>query len=203
MWQLIFLPGIGEEFPYLRTLRISGDSVKFVERRSFTNMNQLRELQMSNMPIELLPADLLIDLPNLEIVKMVDFKIEKIPEKIFVNQRKLKELNLRFNKLTVLEKDLFEFNLKLEKVYLTGNKLEQVFVDFTKLTAIKLIDLIGNDCTSQSYDEHDSDGIHYFQNVIISCCGAKASASARIRNGCSSREEIASRGNNNRENMFA
>lgn len=72
------LPGIGEAFPYLETLYVSGKSVKLVQRRDFANMRQLTVLSLG-LSIEFLPDDLLTDLPKLTEIKLNSCGIDKIP----------------------------------------------------------------------------------------------------------------------------
>lgn len=164
------LPGIGEVFSNLKILRISGLSIRFVERRDFNHMKQLTILGMDGLSLDFLSDDLIIDLPNLLKLEMTSCRIDKLPEKIFAIQTKLRWLYLDRNSLTVLDKDLFKFNLNLEAVYLEGNNLMQIFVDFTKLTEMVRVDLTNNDCMSRSYERVEQDRIETLQNATISCC---------------------------------
>lgn len=166
--------GIGKTFTNLAELFISGESVKFEERKDFASMSQLTKLSMKELSIDFLPDGLLNDLPNLKWVSMESCKTDKVPKKLFVNQKRLELLSFFGNSLTVLEKDLFEFNLRLKYVDFFGNNLERIFVDFLKLTAIDWIDLRDSECLSRYYDDFYGDQIESLQNAVISCCGAKA-----------------------------
>lgn len=167
------LTGIGETFPNLESLTILGESVKLIQRQDFANMKQLTALDLYGLSIEFLSVDLLTDLPNLTEIKMKSCKLDKIPEKLFENQRDLKTLDLDDNRIEVLEKDLFKFNLKLKWVYVDKNNLKQIFVDFSKLTAITRINFVGSDhCMSRVYRTSRGDQMDVWQNAVTSCCGA-------------------------------
>lgn len=167
--------GIGKAFTNLEILNIYGQSIEFVERRDFENMNQLTALVLAELKIDFLPDDLLTDLPNLESIRMSNSKIENIPEKMFANQAKLKSLSLGGNSITVLKKDLFRFNPNLEELNLNGNNLMKIFVDFTELGAIVTIHVEDNKCISRDYSKNKRNRIESLQNAVTSCCKASAS----------------------------
>lgn len=169
------LQGIGEEFPNLESLQILGQLVKFVKRQDFVNLRQLIMLKLFGLSIDLLPDDLLTDLPNLENIVMSSCKISELPEKIFANQGKLKRLVLLRNSLTILEKDLFKFNLELEYIDVEENNLVQIFVDFKGLPKILSIFLRKNTCMSKYYQKSSHYRIEIFQNFVTRCCGAGSS----------------------------
>lgn len=165
------LPGIGEAFTNLLKLFIQGESIKFVERKYFTNMTQLVELGLHGRLIEFVPEDLLVDLPSLMEFGITYSQIEKIPERFFANQTKLKTLWLGYNQLKVLERDLFNSNLELNFIDVSYNKLQRISADFTRLKAIKLIGIFRNECMSQIWQRNDGKLVEMFQDEVERCCG--------------------------------
>lgn len=91
-----------------------------------------------------------------------------------MNMVKLEEINLSENDLTHLDKDLFAKNLKLIKVNLEQNRLNEIEVDFTKLSSLKLVDLTRNKCVDTKYGGLESDST--MKNVT--------ELQALIRNNC-------------------
>lgn len=174
--------GIGAEFQNIEKLHIYGESIEFVERRNFADMTQLSSLSLIQLSTKFLPADLLRDLPNLERVDFEDCKLEKIPEKLFSNQSKLYYVKLDGNKLEVLDKDLFEFNLRLIAISLRNNNLKKIFVDFTRLPALRLVDLVGNACLKRYWSKKEMISLEAYQQDIRTCCGEMRS---RIDPKCS------------------
>lgn len=175
-------PGIGAEFPNMEKLHIYGESIEFVERRNFAGMTQLSSLFLIELSTKFLPADLLGDLPNLENVCFEDCKLEKIPEKLFSIQSKLIYVKLDGNRLEVLDKDLFEFNMRLINVSLRNNNLKKIFVDFTRLPALRLVDLVGNACLKRYWSKKELISLEAYQQDIRTCCGESQS---RIDPKCS------------------
>lgn len=147
--------------------------IKSVERRAFANMTRLTLLTMEGMSLDLLPENLLADLPNLERVYFINCKIENIPEKFFSYQKNMKKLILSENSIMVLHKGLFESSLKLQELDLTGNSLKSIYVDFTKLRAIERIFLIGNSCLDLLWERVIEKSIGKFQLEVRSRCTAQ------------------------------
>lgn len=167
---------MGEAIPNLSILSIGFFTIKFVERRDFANMSQLIVLELHNFVTDFLPDDLLADLPNLKKIVMKSSRIEKIPEKLLINQKNLKYLSFRGNQIKILEKDSFKYNLKLEEISLELNFFKQIFVDFTKLPALKLLNPGGISCIQGAYlTAVGGEQIETLQNFITNCCGAKTS----------------------------
>lgn len=163
-------PGIGDEFSNLKKLYIYGESIKYVVRYDFANMSQLTNLYLLELSIQFLQEDLLSDLPNLEHIVVSFCKIERIPEKSLSNQRKLKWLDLSSNKLKVLDKDLFKFNLGLVYIDLRNNNLQKIFVDFTRLSALTGVDLLGNACLKRYWSKEEMTSLEAYQQDIRTCC---------------------------------
>lgn len=127
-------------------------------------------LTISEASVDFLPDDVLADLPNLTKFLIGECPhLDRLPKKFLINERKLKVLAASFNGLKILQRDLFKTNLKLEELYLNGNNLKKIYVDFTRLTALKIIDLNLNKCISQKW-ETKKESIQLFQDKINRQC---------------------------------
>jgi Leucine-rich repeat (LRR) protein len=140
------LSGIGETFSNLKTLLITEQPIKFVERSDFAGLTQLEYLELSWNQIEFLPEDVFWDLPNLEELYLFDNKIKKLPVNIFKSLKKLKTIWLSSNKIDHLPKDLFVNNLEIEWILADYNPLKVIDVNFTKLKNLRQLYLGNANC---------------------------------------------------------
>lgn len=145
-----FAVGIGEEFPNLQKLGLFGD-IKFLTRQGFSSMSKLEEILMNNIPIEFLPGDLLMDLPELRMIWITN------------------------THLAVVENGLFRNNFKIKTIRIVACKLKQIQVDFSRLSLLSEVYLMGNECISWPF--HHS--FQQAQDKINRCCDGSKSTLPR------------------------
>lgn len=110
----VIVNGIGEAFPNLKALKIKSENrVLNVERRHFSQMPNLENLNLSNNRIKVIAEDAFHDLTNLKVLNLRDCEIEIFSDLFFQHLTDLRQLNLGGNFISSQNafKDLV--NLKL------------------------------------------------------------------------------------------
>ena len=136
--------GIGNVFKKLISFDVSSSNVKFIDKICFEKMENLKFLRLSHNEIEDLPGNVFEGLSNLEHLDLSRNKIKKLPVEIFAKNVNLKYLKLSENQLEELDDGIFVNNMELKKIFVNGNKLRKVSVDFTSVSGLTFLDLIGN-----------------------------------------------------------
>lgn len=165
--------GIGNVFRKLISFDASSSNVKFVDKNCFEKMEKVKFLRMSHNEIEELPKDVFEGLPALQHLDLSKNKIRNLSGDIFERNSVLKYIKLSENQLEVLDAGLFANNVNLKKIFLNGNKLRKIKVDFTILSDLSFLDLIGNfgKCNFR-FDKKTSDNfdLQNIQNTVESGC---------------------------------
>ncbi|XP_070501584.1 leucine-rich repeat-containing protein 15-like [Chironomus tepperi] len=165
--------GIGNVFKKLISFDVSSSSVKFFDKICFEKMEKVKFLRMSHNEIEELPGDVFEGLTNLQHLDMSRNKIKNLPSEIFAKNLNLKYVKLSENQLEVLDAGVFANNVNLRKIFLSGNKLRKISVDFTILSDLSFLDLLGNagKCNFR-FDRKSGDSfdLQNIQNTVDSDC---------------------------------
>lgn len=169
---LNFLPnGIGELFPILSLLSMGSSKVKFIARKNFKNMKNLKILHLFDNEIEEIPKDTFHDLEGLETLNLYDNKIASLHPDTFLNLRSLDSLRLSHNRIQVIDKNLLRDNVNLKHLDFYGNNIQKIFVDFTGVGRLVNIDLLGNSCINSRLVYDGTYGqLQKFQETVRAQC---------------------------------
>jgi Leucine-rich repeat (LRR) protein len=188
------ISGIGEHFFNLEELVMDTNHLKFIKAEDFSNMTNLKRMNLGYNSLKIDNENVFEKLKNLEELKLHVCKLFKLPSKIFSHHRNLKTILLFGNYLTHLERSLFINNLNLEYVDLNKNKLKQIDVDFTNFPKIKKVNLENNICINEFYDVENPknstvSSVQELQQIISrNCTKNKPSILQSSKFSCSSRQ---------------
>lgn len=171
--------GIGDGFPNLEGLYIATQTIQFIERDNFVNLEQLSKLGLQSNKIEYLPKDVFYDLVNLKELFLNNNRIKKLPEQVFGNLRRVERIYLNSNKIEFLPRNLFTNNDELYSIYIYENVLKIVDVDFTKVAKLEILDLLNANCIN--FDGVGKSKIVEVQQIISQNCTASAARKNRLK----------------------
>ncbi|KAJ0170778.1 hypothetical protein K1T71_013550 [Dendrolimus kikuchii] len=111
------------------------------------NLKTMIHLMLSSNQISELPENTFIQLDNLEILNVAHNVIKRIENRVLQPLKKLKMIVLRHNLLNNIPENLFTDMKNLGNIDLSYNKLEYVTVNAFRGTALKNLNLAGNQLT--------------------------------------------------------
>ncbi|KAG4070568.1 hypothetical protein HA402_011955 [Bradysia odoriphaga] len=171
---LEYIPyGIGKKFKSLKWLIVGGPTVKNMglkglHRSNFENMD-LNLLNVMNNDIEIVDEDSLRDLLNLTTFLIRANKLKNLGKDTFEKNTKLQFFNADYNQLEYLHQDLFRNTALLKSVSLRDNRLKLIYVDFTRLGSIALVDLRGNACMNRILDYYNNNKTEFQSHINQQC----------------------------------
>ena len=125
---------------------------------SFSNISNLRDLQISNNSIETLSVSAFKGLDNLYQLCISHNSLSLLPPELFRDLEKIHTLDLSFNKLTVLEKSLFSSLFNMENLDLSHNKIRDLYPNIFRVNInLSKIDI--------SYNNLSNLHTHIFKNL--------------------------------------
>lgn len=135
---------IGAKFPKLETFEVTSTDLTFIKRSDFLSMETLKELNLANNKIELVPSDTFNNLTSLEILLLYNNKIASLQLHTLDNLKYLREFHADMNKIERLGKDFFKNNKAIERISLNDNGLKSVNENFTSFPKLEFVDLRRN-----------------------------------------------------------
>lgn len=169
--ELVYVPnGLGDVFPNLEEIILTGCKIKFIKRKNFSNMKKVTFIQLYSNVIETIPADAFNDLSSLQTLHLFRNQIKAIPAAVFGSLVNLKEVSFGYNPIDTLETTTFNTNTKLENIFAKNAKLKSIKFDFTKLKNIAKIDFTENVCIDAAFNKGNST-IAEFQLTVNKKCG--------------------------------
>lgn len=135
---------LSETFPYLKHLRITGSTLKYISRSDLEDMQVLEQLRLHKMPLDSLPEDVFWDLQLLKDLEVKHTMIEELPTELFKRSKQLIRLDLSENQLTHVDGELFKYSQNLQFLTLTKNPLKLLPSNFGwNLPNLRLLQLDG------------------------------------------------------------
>lgn len=168
-----YLPnGLGKMFPRLQRFYVASSRLKFIARKNFIGLNQLKSLDLRFNELESIPSDAFLDLFNLEVLTISGNLIKKLPLNAFVSLMDLRYFDASDNEIKAFDDEIFSQSLKLEEILLENNKIKKIKSRFYKFRDIGFIDLRYNECIDSFFlrDHPDYPLIFEFQHEIDSNC---------------------------------
>lgn len=121
-----------------------------------TTFDGLKQLQRLNMKGSLgrIEYDAFTEMPQLKELNVSDCGIFEISMDAFLGVKDLRVIDLSNNKLTALPPGLFDEQKQLQEIYLQNNRLTEVPKKFFSIAPLKLVRLTGNPwiCTCEMSD---------------------------------------------------
>lgn len=166
--KLWHVPAIFDEYPLLRSLDMTNNSVESIAPKTFANATKLVSLFMSNNNISEINDNafdgarnlftLLLSTSNVSIIEPNSFyglsnlikldlgfnNIEMLPDGIFDPLVKIESIRLNDNQIQRISRNLFDKNSKLKRIYLSGNNIFELNPSSLIRTNVMAIDLANN-----------------------------------------------------------
>lgn len=111
-------------FINLKTIRVFGSGLKFIQRGNFYRMSSLTALDLEGNAIETVPKDTFWDLAELEWLSLGDNKIRHFDPHLFNNMRSLNRLSFSTNLLESLDDNQFADNPEIHTIAAYDNQLK-------------------------------------------------------------------------------
>jgi Leucine-rich repeat (LRR) protein len=166
-----YLPvNLGKVFKSLVYVLSDFSQVEFLRRENFMNMNNVKDLAITNNYIEEIPADTFFDLANLEVINLSNNKLKKLDEDTFSANPKLKHIFAFGNEIEILENDLFKNNEKLEILDFDRNKLIAIKAEIDTSRNYVALSFRENYCIDESFPE-TVEFDQLFEEIYTKCYG--------------------------------
>ena len=158
----------GRNFPYLRSLCISGTTITKLEKKLFYRFATLQKLMISfNRELQIIDHDAFSNLTHLNSLYIRNNCIESIDSRLFSRLVNLESLNLSNNRLIVIKKSLFSNLHNLNILCLSDNYLGLLDPkSFVGLDNLKNLDVRGN--RLRRFDLDILDNIPHIEEIDLS-----------------------------------
>lgn len=128
----------------LRTLLLEGLQIHTIERKAFSGLYLLKELDLDNNQLTFIPSDALINTPNIKILSLNGNLITRIEPNTFSSMKKLQSIELsNLLRLEVIDYQSFN-NLSSLETLLLFNNPKLTYIDgktFTKCPKLVTLDV--------------------------------------------------------------
>lgn len=131
----------------LQVLKLSKNSIKFIESDAFENQKSLKKIHLDRNEISQIDDKVFTFTPQLEILQLENNNLKTLSENLFQNLPELKKISLADNKIEKLTAETFKNNQNLENLDVSNNKLK--FINskiLTDIKSLKKINFYGNSC---------------------------------------------------------
>lgn len=142
------LSDVVKKFPGIRSFLIFSSGLKYIERSKLSIFKRIRILDFFNNNIQEIPADAFDDLTNLQELVLRKNQIRVLPPNLFHNLRNFKWLRAEENQIEILPEGIFD-GTQLVEVQMKKNNLKKIYVDFTRLSNVNVIDFKLNQCINR------------------------------------------------------
>ena len=133
----------------LDEIDLSNNQIRIIEDRSFSSLKSLTTLSLAENKIEELHKETFEGLITLKILAFSSNLIRKLDNLVFTNLMNLIRLDLSSNQISLIEKDGFKDLVNLEELALAENKISLIDdLIFSDLQKLKKLDLSGNMLTN-------------------------------------------------------
>lgn len=138
-----FLPyDLSRVIPALAFLKVRHCSVTEISKKHFTNLTELRELDLGGNQIEYVPSDAFEDLKKLYKLDLSFNRIRFLHENTFAALEGLTNLYLYYNQIEALHPNIFSSLVNVDRIDFEGNKIrdldENIFKNATSLESINI-----------------------------------------------------------------
>lgn len=129
------------------------NNIKHIDSKSFNDLENLKELDLTDNKIEEIDESIFENLKRLERLYLGGNSLKRIPANIFRNLLNLQNVSLEGNQIRELEPNIFYFNLNIENIWLNNNKIKNLDPNiFSVLKKLEYVDLRGNECVNQYFE---------------------------------------------------
>jgi hypothetical protein len=136
---------IGEVFPKLVVYRISDCAIRFVGKKHFKGLPELRDIHLRDNIIRDIEVGTFDDSLKLIWVGLKNNKLDQVKDGVFNKLAELETLELQGNRIRFIDPHAFQGLSKLEDLNLMGNDLKLLDSDtFKGLVNLQKIDLASN-----------------------------------------------------------
>jgi Leucine-rich repeat (LRR) protein len=153
-------------------LEYENSKMKFISKKCFADMENLKGLILSNNEIENIPEDTFWDVPKLTFLNMADNKIKVLPEKLLSKLTNLEHLVISGNEIEVLNENHLMNNPKLASLLMDNGSLTKIKVNFQAFENLESVNFTGNPCTNQIFEKNVTD-LQVFQQSLDETCSEK------------------------------
>ena len=145
--------------PNLENLELKIDGNDSIAPDAFLGLHKLKSLRLMRDKMTQINENWFMDLENLEVLDLGGNELEDILDLAFNKLHKLKKLLLNDNKIKIIRKKLFQNNQKLQEIHLERNQIKIIHWGTFKHLKLKKLDLRGNKCLDENFDDETSSGI--------------------------------------------